>query len=87
MAELPGPAHFAAASQAVREDDVARKIPCGPDVAAHVAAARTFVDAGFTHVAVVQIGGGHQDPFFDWAERELLPELRRLGTDSGRRPS
>jgi G6PDH family F420-dependent oxidoreductase len=79
MAELPGPAHFAAASGAVGEDDIAGQIPCGPDVAAHVEAARAFVDAGFTHVAVVQIGGEYQDPFFDWAERELLPELRRLG--------
>jgi G6PDH family F420-dependent oxidoreductase len=78
MAELPGPAHFAAASQAVREDDVAGQIPCGPDVGAHVEAVKKFIDAGFTHVAVVQIGGEHQEPFFDWAERELLPALREL---------
>jgi hypothetical protein len=37
-----------------------------------------FVDAGFTHVAVVQIGGDAQDQFFDWARSDLLPELRRL---------
>ncbi len=79
MAELPGPAHFAAASGAVREEDVAKQIPCGPDVAAHVAAVRKFVDAGFTHVAVVQIGGAYQEPFFGWAEKELLPALRELG--------
>lgn len=78
MAELPGPAHFAAASGAVREEDVAGQIPCGPDVAAHLEAVQRFIDAGFTHVAVVQIGGGHQDPFFAWAERELLPALRHL---------
>ena len=78
MAELPGPAHFAAASGAVREDDVAKQVPCGPDVDAHVAAVKQFVDAGFTHVAVVQVGGDDQDPFFDFAKRELLPALRRL---------
>ncbi len=79
MAELPGPAHFAAASGAVREEDVAGQIACGPDVEPHVAAVKKFVDAGFTHVAVVQIGGEHQEPFFGWAEKELLPALRELG--------
>jgi G6PDH family F420-dependent oxidoreductase len=79
MAELPGPKHFAAASTLVREEDVAEQVSCGPDVAAHLAAVKKFVDAGFTHVAVVQIGGDSQDPFFDWAERELLPALRELG--------
>jgi G6PDH family F420-dependent oxidoreductase len=77
-AELPGPDHFASASQFVTEDDVADQIPCGPSVADHVAAVRKFVDAGFTHVAVVQIGGDAQDEFFEWAEAELLPELRNL---------
>ena len=74
-AELPGPDSFAAASQFVRPDDVADSIPCGPDVEAHVKAVREFVDAGFTHVALVQIGGEHQDQFIEWAERELLPAL------------
>lgn len=76
MAELPGPDHFAAASQSVREEDVAEQVPCGPDVDAHVAAVRKFVDAGFTSVALVQVGGDQQRPFLDWAEQELLPALR-----------
>jgi G6PDH family F420-dependent oxidoreductase len=78
-AELPAPEHFAAASQHVREEDVAEQIPCGDDVPAAVAAVKQFVDAGFTHVAVVQIGGDAQEQFFPWAETELLPELRKLG--------
>ncbi|HEV7193406.1 MAG TPA: LLM class F420-dependent oxidoreductase [Jatrophihabitantaceae bacterium] len=77
-AELPGPAGFAGASQFVTKEDVASAIPCGPDVAAHVDAVRRFADAGFTHVAVVQIGGEHQDDFLDWAKGELLPALRDL---------
>ena len=79
MAELPGPVHFDAAAKFVKEDDVAEQIPCGPAVEAHVEAARKFVDAGFTDIAVVQIGGDYQEPFFDWAKRELLPALRGLG--------
>jgi G6PDH family F420-dependent oxidoreductase len=78
MAELPAPRHFASATDSVRDDDVADQVPCGPDVASHVAAVQGFLDAGFTHVALVQIGGDAQEPFFDWAQRELLPELRRL---------
>ena len=78
MSELPDTRSFSDASQSVREEDVARQVPCGDDVDAHVAAVRTFVDAGFTHVALVQVGADAQAPFFDWAERELLPALRDL---------
>jgi G6PDH family F420-dependent oxidoreductase len=75
-AELPGTDAFAGATQFVRPDDVADSIPCGPDVDAHVDAVKQFVDAGFTDVAVVQIGGETQPEFLDWAEQELLPALR-----------
>lgn len=75
-AELPGTAAFAAASQFVRPEDVADSIPCGPDVAAHVEAVREFEKAGFTDVAVVQVGGENQPEFLEWAEQELLPALR-----------
>jgi hypothetical protein len=37
-----------------------------------------FVDAGFDEVALVQIGADQQKPFFEWAEKELLPALREL---------
>jgi G6PDH family F420-dependent oxidoreductase len=77
-AELPGPAAFAAASRFVGKEDVAESIPCGPDVRTHVEAVREFVKAGFTHVALVQIGGEHQDGFLEWSEKELLPALRDL---------
>jgi hypothetical protein len=56
MAELPGPRHFASASESVREADITEQIPCGPDVERHVDAVKKFVDAGFTHVALVQVG-------------------------------
>jgi G6PDH family F420-dependent oxidoreductase len=75
-AELPGTASFAAATQFVKPDDVASAIPCGPDVAAHVEGVRPFVDAGFTHVALVQVGGETQPDYLAFAERELLPALR-----------
>jgi hypothetical protein len=74
--ELPGPSAFAAASQFVKPDDVAASIPCGADVDAVVEAVKPFWDAGFTHVALVQVGGDHQDRFLEVAEAELLPALR-----------
>lgn len=77
-AELPGPESFASASQFVRVEDVASSIPCGPDVDAHVAAFKKFVDAGFTHVAITQVGGDSQPMFLDWAREELIPRLREL---------
>jgi G6PDH family F420-dependent oxidoreductase len=78
MAELPGPSSFEAASQFVREEDIADKVPCGPDLDRHVAAVRQFLDAGFTHVALVQVGAERQADFLRWAESDLLPALRAL---------
>jgi G6PDH family F420-dependent oxidoreductase len=75
-AELPGPAGFASATRFVRPEDVAEAFSCGPDVAAHVEAVRPFVDAGFTHVAVVQVGGETQPDFLAFAAHALLPALR-----------
>ncbi len=75
-AELPGPAAFDAASSFVRPEDVAESIPCGADVGAVIEGVRAFTEAGFTHVALCQIGGDAQDSFLDWSEDELLPALR-----------
>ncbi|WP_084958915.1 TIGR03557 family F420-dependent LLM class oxidoreductase [Thermoactinospora rubra] len=78
MAELPGPVNFAAHSRFVRPEDVVAGVPCGPDVEPYVEAVRAFTDAGFTHVALCQIGAEHQKEFVTWAERQLLPALREL---------
>jgi G6PDH family F420-dependent oxidoreductase len=76
--ELPGTAGFAAASQFVTPDDVAASIPCGPDVDEHVRVIRKFIDAGYTHIALCQVGADAQAPFLDWYSRELGPALARL---------
>ncbi|WP_214414337.1 LLM class F420-dependent oxidoreductase [Sphaerisporangium fuscum] len=78
LSELPGPVNFAAYSKFVRPEDVAQQVPCGADVEAVVEAVRKFTEAGFTHVALVQIGADHQQEFLGWAEKELLPALRGL---------
>jgi G6PDH family F420-dependent oxidoreductase len=77
-AELPDHTSFAAASAAVGEEDVAEAITCGPDLDRHVRAVAKYLEAGCTHVALIQVGADGQDAFLDFAERELLPALRRL---------
>ncbi|MEO3743955.1 TIGR03557 family F420-dependent LLM class oxidoreductase [Plantactinospora sp. B5E13] len=77
-AELPGPESFVGASGTIRPEDIARTVPCGPDLDAHVAAFQKYVDAGFTDVALVQVGVESQPMFLDWARDELLPRLREL---------
>jgi G6PDH family F420-dependent oxidoreductase len=76
--ELPGTASFAGATQFVRREDVAESIPCGDDVDTFVEAVRPYVEAGFTEVALVQVGGDTQHTFLDWADSKLLPALRNL---------
>lgn len=75
-ADLPTPAGFAAATRFVRPEDVAEAIPCGPDLDAIVAAVAPYRDAGFTHIALVQIGDQGQQRFLDEAARPLLAALR-----------
>lgn len=57
-------------------DHVAGALGCGPDVDEHVEKIKPFIDAGFTEIALVQIGADQQAEFMTWAEQELLPELR-----------
>lgn len=75
-AELPGPTAFDSASSFVTEDDVAENIPCGDDVDAVIAAAKEYADAGFTRLALVQIGGDQQAPFLEWSRSALMPAWR-----------
>lgn len=75
-AELPLPASFDAAARTVRDDYVSARMPCGPDVERHIAGIREFEAAGFTHVALVQVGADTQQQFIKWAATELLPALR-----------
>ena len=75
-ADLPTTAGFAAATQFVRPEDVAENIPCGPDLDAIVEAVSAYWKAGFTDIALVQIGDESTGPFFDQAAEPLLAKLR-----------
>ena len=75
-ADLPTPAGFAGATTYVRPEDVAESIPCGPDLDAVVEAVSAYWEAGFTDVALVQIGDEGQDRFLSEAAGPLLEKLR-----------
>ena len=77
-ADLPNPESFDGATQFVTPEQVADALACGPDVDEHVEKVKAFIDAGYTDVALVQIGADDQAEFIDWAQRELLPALRSL---------
>jgi coenzyme F420-dependent glucose-6-phosphate dehydrogenase len=79
--ELPLPRHFEEAVAMVRDDDVAEKIVCGPDPEKHLDGIREFVDAGFDHVYVHQVGPD-QEGFLDFYEREILPAVESLKVGS-----
>lgn len=74
--ELPVPAHFEQAARMLTRENVAEKVVCGPDPERHVAGIKEYIDAGFDHIAVHQIGDDrHQSDFFDFYREEVLPKL------------
>ncbi|WP_402374243.1 TIGR03557 family F420-dependent LLM class oxidoreductase [Isoptericola rhizosphaerae] len=75
-ANLPTTEAFDHASAFVRPEDVAESIPCGPDLDAIVEAASAFWEAGYTDLALHQIGDAKQEEFLDTAAGPLLEKLR-----------
>jgi G6PDH family F420-dependent oxidoreductase len=75
-ADLPTPHGFAAASAFVRPEDVAETIPCGPDLDRLVEGVRPMWEAGFTDIAIVQVGDVLQQRFLDEVAEPLLEKLR-----------
>lgn len=72
--ELPQPAHFEQAAEMVTADDVADVIICGPDPEKHLEGIRKFVDAGYDHVYIHQVGPD-QEGFFDFYRKSVLPKI------------
>jgi G6PDH family F420-dependent oxidoreductase len=72
--ELPNPAHFAAATQFISDDDVDEAIPNGPDPEPYVTAIREYHDAGFRKIAVVPVGDDVVGTL-DFFESEVRPNL------------
>ncbi|MFN8539036.1 MAG: TIGR03557 family F420-dependent LLM class oxidoreductase [Thermomicrobiales bacterium] len=73
--ELPTPAYFEQAAQLVDEETIAESITCGPDPAKHRDAIQKYIDAGYDHVYIHQVGPD-QAGFFTFYQREILPHFR-----------
>ena len=65
--ELPTWTHFEQVAELVTEDDVAERVPCGPDVEPIVDEVRQMIDAGYDHVYLHQIGHDQNALFDAWA--------------------
>lgn len=72
--ELALPLDFEAASKPVTEELIAQSVVCGPDPAQHIEKITAFVQAGFDHVYIHQVGPD-QEGFFRFYQREVLPQL------------
>jgi len=75
--ELPLPRHFEQAASTITEDMVSELVPCGPDPEVHLAQLQKFVDAGYDHVFVHQIGDD-QEQAVEFYRREIMPRLDQL---------
>jgi len=73
--ELPLPSQFDALSKLFGEQDIERAVVCGPDPEKHLAKIQQFIDAGFTHIYVHQVGPD-QEGFFDFYQSEIMPRFR-----------
>jgi G6PDH family F420-dependent oxidoreductase len=72
--ELPTPAHFEQAVQLVTPEKIAESIVVGPDASKYLAKIDEYIQAGFDHVYIHQVGPD-QAGFIRFAEREILPRF------------
>jgi G6PDH family F420-dependent oxidoreductase len=72
--ELPMPAHFEQAAKLVTEETIAKQVVCGPDAERHVAEIQKYVDAGFDHIYIHQVGPD-QEGFMKFYKQDVLPRF------------
>lgn len=74
--DLPTPAHFDQLAELLTEEQAVGETPCGPDVDAIVDSVQAYLDVGYDHVYLHQIGD--QDALLDVWQAELGDRLRAL---------
>ena len=72
--ELPTVAHFEQAVGMVDQEEATKHVVCGSDPQAHVEGIEQYVDAGYDHVYVHQVGP-NQEEFFQFYEEEVVPQF------------
>ena len=73
--ELRTVAHFEQATKIVTKEEVTKHIVTGPEPQKHIDGIQKFIDAGYDHVYIHQIGHD-QDGFFRFYSREILPHFQ-----------
>jgi coenzyme F420-dependent glucose-6-phosphate dehydrogenase len=77
LTRLRVPADFGAVAALISEEQVCERVVCGIDADTHLEKIKEFVDAGFDHIHIHQVGAD-QETFFRFYEREVLPRAREL---------
>lgn len=72
--ELATPALMEQAATLVTKEAVTKQIVCGPDPEKHLQSIQKFIELGYDHVYIHQIGP-HQEEFFQFYEKNILPKL------------
>jgi G6PDH family F420-dependent oxidoreductase len=81
--ELPLPEHFKDATSHVTEEMIGELLPCGPDPEKHRAQIQQFIDQGFDHLYIHQIGPD-QAGFLRFYKDEVLPAFATPAASGGR---
>jgi G6PDH family F420-dependent oxidoreductase len=72
--ELPLPSLFQKTAELVTVEQATEAVPCGPDPEKHLKGIWQYVEAGFDHIFIHQIGP-KQEEFMDFYAKEILPRV------------
>lgn len=85
MTDLPLPSRFEQMVELMDPEKITEGMPLGCDPKKHIKGINEFVDAGFDHVYVHQVGP-RQDQFFRFYAEEVIPKLGKSKTAGNGRP-
>jgi G6PDH family F420-dependent oxidoreductase len=74
MTDLPMPKHFEKVAEGMRPEKITEDVILGPEPRRHIDAIKKFIDAGYDHVYVHQIGP-KQSEFLRFYAEKVLPKL------------
>ncbi len=76
--ELRSVEHFDQAAKSVTLEQVRKSLPCGPERARHQQAIEEFLEAGFDHIYIHQVGP-NQKAFMKFFQENLIQKLASAG--------
>ncbi len=75
--DLPTHTHFEELAGMMSEEQVAEKVVTGPDPQKYIDKIQRFMDIGYDHICIHQIGSDQQG-FMQFAEEQILPEFGKV---------